>query len=450
MTRTISLFILLISTLKVTGQDPGLARELDFEKLADEIFAQQDLDLNYEELYENLSQRLSNPLNINTATKEELQGLFILKEAQINELIAYRKNEGEFISMYELQSVPTFDPSIIRKLSPFVTVVSGQVARRLVKRIFSEENNYLLVRDERSLNQYTGYDDETDSVARYRGAPDKLYSRLRVSHAGDFSFGVTAEKDAGEPLEWNRRRRGFDHYAVHGQLMNNGAFKNIIIGDYQAQFGQGLVLGGGLAMGKGSETIMTIRRNTIGFTPYTSVSESGFFRGSAVSVALRKRFWIHTFVSRIARDANVSADSTSATLLESGLHRNAREEQDFKQLTETNAGVALEYRSSLAQGGVLFHRAAWDVPIIKPMTVYNQFEQWGKEITNVSAFGTYSHNNISFFGEFAHTIDAGKGMLAGILASLSKNFDVSVLLRRYDRDFKTVYGNALAENSTLR
>ena len=81
----------------------------NLEKLADEIFPIQDLDLNYEELYENLAQLLTSPLNLNQATSEELRSLFVLSETQIEELIHYRQAQGFLLSIYELQSIPAFD-----------------------------------------------------------------------------------------------------------------------------------------------------------------------------------------------------------------------------------------------------------------------------------------------------------------------------------------------------
>ncbi|MFI5135500.1 MAG: hypothetical protein ACHQD9_06580, partial [Chitinophagales bacterium] len=56
------------------------------------------------------------------------------------------------------------------------------------------------------------------------------------------------------------RAYGFCHCAIsllhlclrrYLQVQNKGKIKNLIIGDFQNQFGQGLTLGGAFAMGKG-------------------------------------------------------------------------------------------------------------------------------------------------------------------------------------------------------
>ncbi|MDZ7646335.1 MAG: hypothetical protein U5K54_03650 [Cytophagales bacterium] len=60
-------------------------------------------------------------------------------------------------------------------------------------------------------------------------------------------------------------------FSFHAQVLNKGKFKNLIVGDYQAQFGQGLILGSAFGIGKSAEAVTTIRRPNIGFMPYSSL-----------------------------------------------------------------------------------------------------------------------------------------------------------------------------------
>ncbi|HEY5748683.1 MAG TPA: hypothetical protein VIU12_21585, partial [Chryseolinea sp.] len=48
-------------------------QEIDVNQLIDEWYGIQELDLNYSDLYENLVQLLAHPLNLNTATEEQLR-----------------------------------------------------------------------------------------------------------------------------------------------------------------------------------------------------------------------------------------------------------------------------------------------------------------------------------------------------------------------------------------
>src|SRR5690606_10791742 len=144
--------------------------------------------------------------------------------------------------------------------------------RPLWQRIVGEDNNALLFRYERTLQQRRGYmpiDTNGRSTSRYLGSPDKLFMRYRVSHTRDYSLGITVEKAAGVESTWcpGTRRYGFDFYTAHLQLYNKGRFKSIALGDYQLQIGQGLLLSSGYSVGKGSETITTVSRANLGIRP---------------------------------------------------------------------------------------------------------------------------------------------------------------------------------------
>src|SRR5690606_4780230 len=130
------------------------------EVLADEIFGFQDLDLNYEELYENMALLLANKINLNTATAEALRFLNLLTEQQVQSLLEYRSETGALLSVYELQAVPEFDAATIQKIISFVKV-DDSGSGTLLKRILSEENNYLIIRYHQTLETKEGFTTET-------------------------------------------------------------------------------------------------------------------------------------------------------------------------------------------------------------------------------------------------------------------------------------------------
>src|SRR5678815_4680817 len=99
--------IILITHLVVAQEHPK--KEVDLEILADQLFGFQDLDLNYEELYENIALLLSNQINLNKASADELRFLNLLSESQVQSLIHYRDEDGALLSVYELQAVPGFE-----------------------------------------------------------------------------------------------------------------------------------------------------------------------------------------------------------------------------------------------------------------------------------------------------------------------------------------------------
>jgi hypothetical protein len=429
--------------------------EVNLEKLLDEIFPVQDEDFNYEELYEMYGQLLAHPINLNTATEEQLQALLILNSTQLFDFLKYRNESGPLLSIYELQVIESFTESTIRLLEPFVVVddLNQNNWKGLMGRVIHEKNNYLVSRLERTIETKAGYREPSPTSIQYVGSATKWYNRFRVSAPGDFSLGLTAENDAGEKIQWNASNKlyGFDYLSMHTQVQNKGKLKNLIIGDFQAQFGQGLTLGGGFGMGKGSETITTMRRSNLGFIPYTSAIEFGFFRGAAASTQVNKNITLHTFLSSLWRDGRMETtneNETISSLYLTGMHRTESELLSRKNLRERNYGAVLQYKKANLDAGIIGHRTSFSSSINRNPTLYNQFTFSGNENTNIGAYLNLNWRNIAFFSETSKSIKGGLASTVGVLASLSPTFDFSILYRNFSRNYYSFYTNAVAESTT--
>lgn len=453
-----SVFILILFNLPCVYSQDYPRKEIDLSRIADELYGIQDLDLNYEDLYENLVQILSSPINLNKATLEDLRFIKILTETQIKNFLNYRMENGILFSIYELQSIPGFDLQTIMTLAPFVKVAdpSDALDASILKRIRTQSNRYLIIRNERTLESRKGYTSEAQTATRYQGSPDRLYMRLRVNKPGDFSFGFTAEKDAGEMVRWNPgiRYYGADYLSFHASVQNKGFLKNLVIGDFQVQFGQGLMLGGIFGTGKGGETITTVRRSNIGILPYTSVYEAGYLRGAGTTLEVRRNFYLTAFYSSAKRDGTVALDTLEDPFITSmqttGLHRNENELANRKTTSDTNWGVVLQYKINQLDAGVMFNRLKYNRPFLRDQNVYNQFSFTGIENENIGFFLNYTFQNFSFFNEGARTINGGGAYTGGVLLSLTPKFDISLLYRNFSRDFQSFYSNAFGENSTTK
>ncbi|HEY9046798.1 MAG TPA: helix-hairpin-helix domain-containing protein, partial [Ohtaekwangia sp.] len=432
-------------------------QNIDLQRIADDLYGIQDADLNYEELYENLAQLLARPLDLNRATEEELRFIKILSEGQIRSLLDYRTTAGNLLSVYELQAIPGFDVPFLYRLMPFVTVndPATRLHASMLSRIREESDNYFIARYERVLQRSEGYKGETLEDSKFKGSPDKLNVRFRCSRPGDFSFGFSAEKDAGEQIVWNPNNKqfGFDYISFHAQVQNKGRLKNLVIGDFQSQFGQGLMIGGIFGMGKGGETITTTRRSNIGHLPYTSFAEAGNLRGVATTVMLTRNIYASVFYSNVKRDAAIAGDglediSIITSLPTTGLHRNQKELAHRMQSGEQRAAGVLQYKNNKLDAGIMYSRTMLDHPVQKNATHYNQFAFQGNTSEQAGIYLNYTWQNVTFFSEAAETLQHGHAYIAGILGSLTKHLDVALLHRNYSRSFTSFYSNAFAESST--
>ncbi|HEY3401884.1 MAG TPA: helix-hairpin-helix domain-containing protein [Ohtaekwangia sp.] len=449
---TLSLFLILSVSLTLPAQDYPRS-EIDLQKIADDLYGFQDLDLNYQDLYENLLQLYSEPLDLNKATDEQLRFLHILSQEQIMDFQQYRTQYGKLLTVYELQAIPSFDSTTIQKIIPFVTVIdpASTINSNLFKRI-REGDTYLVMRYEQILQEKKGFKNDISPENKFKGSPGEYYLRFRSSRPGDYSFGFTAEKDAGEAMTWKPQEDylAFDYFSVHAQLQNKGRLKNVIVGDYQAQFGQGIMLGGIFGMGKGGETITTARRSNIGFLPYTSAYESGQLRGGAITLEIMKNIYFSGFYSRAKRDASLefTDDESDVTSLQTtGLHRNEKELEDRKKISEQNFGGVFQFKKNRFDAGLIFNQVDYSKAIDRTETIYNTFYLEGKHNQNAGLYLNYTFRNSAFFTEASKSLDGGYAYVAGVLGNLSPKFDIALLHRHFDRDYYTFYSNAFAEGS---
>ncbi|MFQ3575750.1 MAG: hypothetical protein SNJ77_04875 [Cytophagales bacterium] len=457
-------------------------KELDMDGFIQELFSIQENDLNYNDIYESVYQYFRQPMNLNKATRTQLGSLYILSELQLNSFFEYREQNGDLLSIYELQAIPYFNKSTIDRLLPLVYVSDGGLQsdnRSIWQKIREEDNHYMVWRTERQVEPKRGYSENATASQRYEGDPMKIYGRYRIQHFNDFSLGITVEKDPGERMDWNPgiRKYGFDFFSYHFMVKNRGKLKALVIGDFQMQFGQGLVLSSGFFIGKGSETVTTVRRNNLGIRPYTSVLESNFMRGTAATYQLSKRLNITGFLSSIRADGNVNSlagDTTInseeflSTVYNSGLHRTEREMANRLNILKNEYGYnfsfsSLDKKLHIGTTHLTTHfvnpgnvnrplALAYFTPkenetlnLKRNSLIYNQFEFSGTTNRLWSLDYQYTWQNFGFFGEFAISSSGGKGFVNGFLASLSPQLDFSMVYRNYQRNFHSFYGNAFGE-----
>lgn len=447
----------LIVTLSVTitlcaGQQPTDPEEM-LDQLADELLTTADADISYEELYETLTHLLANPIDINIVTREQLRAVMILNEEEINALLNYRALHGPLLSVLELQAIPQLSPATLKRVIPFVTVPdpNGALNKELLQRLGRENNNYLVMRYERTLENRKGYTSQVDSTQRYAGSPDRYYTRFRISRPNDFSLGFTAEKDPGETLAWNpaTQQYGFDFYSGHLQLMKKGRLENLVVGDFQCQFGQGLQLGSVFGLGKNSQTITGTRRSNLGFMPYMSAGESFYMRGAAVTFRITEPLRIHLFGSYKKRDASVDHEEGRTTsLLNSGLHRTPRELASRNQVSDSDLGLVMQVRNTRFDAGVIAHKKNLSRMLSPEPSPYNQFRLNGTSYLNVGAYLNFSWANITFFGEAAQTLGRGGALTAGVLGNLTSKLEMAWLYRYFSVDYFSEYANAFSESSS--
>lgn len=440
---------------------PVLRTDDALNRLFQELFPTQAEGINYQVIFDNLAQLYSNPLDLNTATRDELAATYLLTERQLTSLVAYRATNGPLLAVAELQAVPDFDVPTIQRVRAFVTVRAATLTADLP----SPSDHYLLARYERVLETQKGFTEATPNKngtlpTRYLGSPGQWYLRYRNSRPGTYSVGITLEQDPGEPFRWSpaTHQYGPDFISFHAQIQQRGRWKNVIIGDFQQQVGQGLILSAGFSLGKNAETILTVRRPTLGSRAYTSLSEYGYLRGLAATYALTPHLDLTLFGAYNRRDANVAVGKTPddadvvTSFLTSGLHQTPGDLLDLRAVSETNLGGHLHYQRNSLQLGVTYLQTTFDKPVQKRDLPYNDYEFRGTKNRLVGLHGGYVWRNLNLFGELAYssgsiTNSGGVGAVLGTLVGVSRRLDLALLARHYDRNFHSFYASSFSESS---
>jgi hypothetical protein len=463
------LFPAILLSVKAYAQVPEDSRkenilEQKIETLAEDA---EDTEIDFTLIFDELLYYVEHPINLNRTNRDELHNLHVLNDFQINNLFIHIENYGKLMTIYELQAIPGFDLQTIQRLIPFVKVSADIDAPRLTfKEMMKNGQHQLIARHHVVLEDQKGYmpiDDSTLAAnpnARYLGSQERIYARYRFNYGNKISWGFTAEKDPGEEFFRGTQKQGFDFYTGHLFIRNFGKIKALAIGDFQAQFGQGLTFWSGLAFGK-SSFVMNIKRNPGGLRPSGSVDENRFMRGAGITLGFGN-FEFTAFGSHKRIDANtitlmdtveigdeiiIFEDQVITSFQTSGLHRTPRELERRNTLSETIYGGRAAYRKRNINIGIIAARNEFGGILQRNLTFYNQFEFNENKNTNLGVDYNYIFRNINFFGEVARSENGAIAYVNGLLMSVDPKLSVVLHQRNYTKDYQSVYSAALAENT---
>ena len=437
--------------------DPSTQNNI--EKKIENLAENSSEDIDYTNFLDNLTFYLDHPLDLNFASKEELAQLYILDEVQINNLLSHREKFNKFLSIYEIQAVPGFDLPLIYQLLPYVKV-SRDLNRLNISLadMLKYSTNEFFTRVTQNIEEQKGFSPATDEElvdnpnARYLGSPQRIFTRYRFRYGTYFSAGFTAEKDAGEEFFKGTQKQGFDFMTGHIAVRNIGHLKSLNIGDYQAQFGQGLTFWSGFAFGKTADA-MNVKRTGQGLKPYTSVNENLFLRGIATTWRLGK-FEITAFGSDKKVNSNAAqSDSLSQDVQVisgfnlSGYHRTPNELLDKANIREQIYGGHLAFKKRSLEIGFTSVSYNYSADIQRSDQPYNEFEFRGRKNANLGMDYNYIFRNFNFFGEVSRSQNGGLATTNGLIASLDPNFSLSLLYRNFSRDYQGIYTAAIGENN---
>ena len=257
---------------KTSGPE-SVEGQIDFNSYLENYSFDTEDETAREELIDLWNEKFSEKINLNTATREQLEEFSFLSSKQIENLLEYRFDYKEFLSIYELTLIDGWDSKTVEMFYPFVEAKPADDDKFSFKKSFKNAKYQLINRVDYTLQEKKGFREN-----KYLGKPWAGYLKYKMTDK-NISMGITMEKDAGEPFDF-KNNQGFDFYSAHFMINDLWKFKTVIIGDYKLNFGQGLVFNSSAFYGSAGNIEQFIQR-TDKINKYTSNTETNFFRGIA-------------------------------------------------------------------------------------------------------------------------------------------------------------------------
>ncbi len=407
-------------------------------------------EIDFTTLFETLSFYYDNPLNLNTADAADIEALSILSYYQVQAILTYRNTFGYFTSIYELRQIDGLDYASIRMLMPFIQV-NPLVEKSTPSLAYG--SHQVLARYQTTLEAKRGYEDPNYTGA-YLGDPNAYYLRYRFQKGTTFSAGITAEHDAGEPFGTRGNEAGADFYSAHAYYSGKGRIRQLVLGDFQAQFGQGLTFWSGLNFGQSAD-VFQVRRQARRLTPYTGANESLFLRGAGATIGITKNTELTLFYSSKYQDGNTLQDSLGnptsvSSIQQTGLHRTTNSMDDKRSVQEQITGAHLRLRAKHIEGGITATRLALDRPLNRNLQLYNQFEFNGLELVNFGGNLNINLGKALVFSEASVSDNSAWAYLTGAEIPLHERFALIIYHRNFDRKYQSWYATPFAASSNAQ
>lgn len=415
-------------------------------------------DTDYEELAW-LEEIALHPMQLNLASRKDLTDLPFIDEAQADSILSYRERKRGFTSLGELMFVRGVDYFTRRYLSLFVRCDSAAPPDKARPLSYKHEpttaqkfrlgTHEIETRLDVPLYKREGYrtPDGPTASNHYTGNSLRHVVRYRYTYKKEIAYGLTAEKDPGEPVA----KQGFYPYDyISGYVMWRPKDKawSFVWGDYEIRSGRGLLFGKDFFAGR-EQTLRTVRPPTSLFRPHTSTDEANFFRG--VAFAWQKCGWdVMAFVSYRRLDGRYETGTdTVRTILKTGLHRTFNEIDRRRNVGNVTGGVHLGYTHRLFNLGLNGYATHYDHLVYPEVRFYNTYYFRGRTTGGFSLTYGFSYKRFSIQGETAmdHKFHAATENI--LVYGISTKLRLNLQYRHFSPRFITTYGNAVQQGSRV-
>ena len=397
--KLIIITAMLMVVLGVRAQEKDVH---SWEKYLSAVMTAEDMDSEEWQLnYDLLCELEQHPININKATREDLEQLPFLSAQQVEALMEYKYRYGGMKSLAELMMIREIEPQMRKLLGCF---------------IYAGEESKSKIRTKHEL------------IACYK-VDYRHWFRYQMEQGDKLKLGLVASQDADEPFFSGKNKLGYDYYSPYLQLKKLGRLETLVLGNFRVSMGMGMVMNNSFSLGK-IATLQNLGRNANGLRAHSSRS-LGFLQGAGATINLGRGIKTTAFVSYTPMDATLNSDGSARTIITTGYHRTETELAKKNNLHALKTGGTIKYnggRVHLALNALYAHLDRRLSP--SKTQLYNYFKPEGADFVNASVDYGYRGRRFTLNGETA--ID-GNGHIATInTISLTTNSGLNLMaLQRF-------------------
>lgn len=397
----------------------------------------------YEEDMEEMSQH---PINLNTATREELSRFPFLSAQQVEDIQAYLYRYGGMKSLGELAMIPSISWQQRQLLGSFVYVSTENVSHFPTLQNIARYGKHELV----GMVKIPFYDRKGD-VNGYSGYKYKHGVRYQFRYGDYVKLGLLGAQDAGEPFGGGKNKLGYDFYSFYLQVRKLGRWKNITLGRYRLHEGLGLVLNNDFSFGKLSVLSSLAASSATQIRVHSSRSSANYLQGAVATYSILRGLDLTAFFSYRQIDATLNDDGTIRTILKTGLHRTQSEIRRQDVASNTLMGGHINYRLGGWHVGATAFFTSFSRPL-KPTKsqLYKRFAPEGDKFWNASIDYGYISHRWNIAGETATGYCGAIATLHSVSYLFSDKFSLLGLHRFYSARYYSLFSNAFAEGSDVQ
>jgi len=256
MRRLESVFVCLLSVSALQAQQEGGVEVLMRQKGVSTV---EEMDAGE---MERLSYLLARKIKINSASYSMMESSGLFTPFQMASLRDYRSRHGNIFSFTELSAIDGFTEKIVRRLKPFISLENTSGMYDKGQRS-PEIRNYLSVR----------------GAFKHEKGPYYAYGiKYRMESSTGLQFSLSTSNS-------------YDDDALPSGLSGNFVWNHhsgkLVVGDFNARFGQGLCLWNAMTM-SGLSSISSFMRISSGLSPSFSYKGDVVLRGAAADFSMGK------------------------------------------------------------------------------------------------------------------------------------------------------------------